>query len=85
MDNNGILAEIRELEKSGDLPQKVSNRLLLAGIIKNAAKSDKNASSIAALVANESENKNEIGALKKLTALLFTLITAMLGWTIFAG
>ena len=77
-DNNGILLrEILALEKSGELPQKVSNRLLLAGIIKNT-------NSISTLTTRETANEKEIGTLKKFVAFLSSLVLAMLGWSIFA-
>lgn len=74
--NNGILIELQELEKSGDLPQKVSNRLLLAGIIKNTE-------SISTLAAKESKNDKKIGTLEKIVTLLSGIVMAILGWTVF--
>ena len=75
--NNGIiLKEIREMERSGELPQKVSNRLLLAAIIKNT-------DSISSLAAKETKNEKKIGTLEKLVAFLSTLMVALIGWTVF--
>lgn len=83
MDSNGILEEILEMARSGELPATVSNRVLLAGIIKNAAKSDKNAESISTLAAEESRNKERIDSLDKLMKFLSALVVALLGWTVF--
>lgn len=77
MANNGIiLEELQEMEKSGELPQKVSNRLILAGVIKNTG-------DISTLVDKESNNEKRIGTLEKLIAFLSTLVMALLGWTVF--
>lgn len=77
MGNNTVLEELRELARSGDLPQKVSNRLLLAGIIKNT-------NSISTLIDRNSINKQKIATLEKITTLLFSLVVALLGWVVFA-
>lgn len=76
--NGGIIEEIMELEKSGELPTNISRRLLFAGIIKNA-------NVISTLVGKESTNASKIGTLEKLIAFLSTLVLALLGWTVFAG
>jgi len=75
--NDGILQELRDLETAGDLPQRVSNRILLAGIIKNT-------DMISTLAKRESENGKRIGILERLVASLSALVMALLGWTIFA-
>ena len=76
--NNDILKEIQKLEQEGDLPSRVTNRLVLAGIIKNTG-------DISTLVAKESKNEKRIGTLEKLVTFLSTLVLALLGWTIYAG
>jgi len=73
---NAILEELQELAKSGELPQNVSNRLLLAGIIKNTEQ-------ISSLVEFGQINERKIAVLEKVTAILSTLVLALFGWTIF--
>ncbi len=77
-DNGLILKEILEMAKSGELPHKVSNRVLLAAIIQNTDK-------ISTLSDKETDNKQRIGSLDKLVKFLSALMLALLGWTVFAG
>ena len=77
MGNNTLLEELRELARSDDLPQKVSNRLLLAGIIKNT-------NSVDTLIENSTKNDKKIAVLEKATAFLSALVLTLLGWTVFA-
>lgn len=74
--NNGlILKEILEMAKSGELPTKVSNRVLLAAILQNT-------NSISTLADRESTNEKRIGSLDKLVKFLSALMLALLGWTV---
>ncbi len=74
--NNGIIAELLELEKSGELPQNISRRLLFAGIVSNGGK-------ISTLAEKESKNDKKIGTLEKIVTLLSGILMAILGWTVF--
>ncbi len=74
--NGLILKEILEMAKSGELPTKVSNRVLLAAILQNT-------NSISTLADKESTNEKRIGSLDKLVKFLSALVLALLGWTVF--
>ena len=73
---NALLDELKELAKENELPPSVSNRLILAGIIRNTT-------AICELAESEKANEKKIAVLEKVTAILSTLSLALLGWTIF--
>ena len=71
--NGQILKELKEIEKHEDMPPRVSNRLVLAGVIQlydmiHEGKFDKRISK------NETMLKIGLG-----------LLTVILGWTVFGG
>lgn len=72
MSDGRILKELKDLEASGDLPQHVTNRTVLAGII---------------MVTEKLENgryDKRISILEKVVTILTTLVLATLGWVAFA-
>jgi len=73
---NGILMELKELAASNELPPNISNRLILAGIIKNTEQ-------ITLLMECEKANEKKVAVLEKVTAIITTLMLALFGWTIF--
>ena len=71
--NGEILRELKEIEKHEDMPPRVSNRLVLAGVIQ-----------LYDLI-YEGKFEKRISRNETMVKIGVGLLTAILGWTIFGG
>lgn len=77
MDNELLLEELKKIAASEEMPAKVTNRLVLAGVIHNTKE-------VNTLCERENEQDVRIGRLETWIKVLSGLLVAILGWTIFA-
>jgi len=71
MSNGALIQELRELEKSNELPARVTNRLVLTAVIQLYAKVEEN-----------NKLKTKISRLEGVTTLLGVMWLAVVGWVI---
>jgi len=74
MTNGALIKELKELEKEYDLPDRVTNRLIITAVIQLYEK----------VYLNENVGK-KVSRLEGIVALLSSMWLAIVGWIIFAG
>ena len=72
--NGALIKELRELEKSDELPARVTNRLVLTAIIQLYEK-----------VEAPAKLKSKVSRLEGITSLLGLMWIALLGWVMFGS